>query len=70
MLYRLPDKTGLVIGDFGISSALEEGFSKHLTDQARTNTYAAPEVFQSIRGNAVIGKEVDYYSLGISLIHL
>jgi len=60
----------VAIGDFGISSALHEGFSKRLTKQARTTVYAAPEVFQNVEGKTIIGREVDYYSLGITLVHL
>ncbi|MEW6608800.1 MAG: protein kinase [bacterium] len=64
------DKRDLLIGDFGISSTLDEGFSKRLTSQSRTTIYAAPELFQSIGGKTVIDKKVDYYSLGITLIYL
>lgn len=65
-----PDGTDIQIGDFGISSALDEGLSKHLTGQARTEIYAAPELYQSIGGKTVISKEVDYYAFGITLIHI
>jgi len=64
------DGTDVQIGDFGISSSLDEGLSKHLTGQARTEIYAAPELYQTISGKAVISKEVDYYALGITLIHI
>jgi len=70
LFLRRPDSTDLAVGDFGISTALVEGFSKKLTGQARTTIYAAPELFQSIGGKTVIDKEVDYYSLGITLLHL
>ncbi|PMQ01338.1 MAG: hypothetical protein CBR30_06700 [Dictyoglomus sp. NZ13-RE01] len=70
IFFRDSSQRDIVIGDFGISSVLDEGYSKRLTGQARTLTYAAPELFQSIRGKTVIDKEVDYYSLGITLIHL
>jgi serine/threonine protein kinase len=70
MFYRFANKTDLAIGDFGISSVLDEGFSKALSSQARTTIYAPPEIFQSIGGKTMISKEVDYYSLGITLIHL
>ncbi|MGQ9571382.1 MAG: protein kinase domain-containing protein, partial [Thermodesulfovibrionales bacterium] len=70
IFFTNPDGTDVQIGDFGISSALDEGLSKHLTGQARTEIYAAPELYQSIGGKTVISKEVDYYALGISLIHI
>jgi len=57
--------TGLMIGDFGIASVFEvdAGMSKHLTETgARTEGYAAPEAY-----SGVIGKEYDYYSLGVTL---
>jgi len=68
IFFKNPDGTDVIIGDFGISSILDEGLSKHMTGQARTEIYAAPELYQSIGGKTMISKEVDYYSLGISLI--
>jgi serine/threonine protein kinase/tetratricopeptide (TPR) repeat protein/uncharacterized protein YgiM (DUF1202 family) len=56
---------GILIGDFGIASVFEaeEGMSKHLTETgARTEGYAAPEVY-----SGVIGQELDYYALGVTL---
>ncbi|MFA5524873.1 MAG: protein kinase [Tissierellales bacterium] len=55
----------IVIGDFGISSQLNAGISYKLTSTSRTAGYAAPEVY-----NGIVSKEVDYYSLGITLLHL
>ena len=57
--------SGIMVGDFGISSIFEAdmGMSKHLTETgARTEGYAAPEVY-----SGVIGLELDYYSLGVTL---
>jgi len=57
--------SGILVGDFGIASIFEvdAGMSKHLTETgARTEGYAAPEVY-----SGVIGSELDYYSLGITL---
>jgi len=57
--------SGLLVGDFGIASVFEvdAGMSKHLTETgARTEGYAAPEAY-----SGVIGKEYDYYSLGVTL---
>jgi len=54
-----------VIGDFGISSLLDvEGeLSKRLTRNAsRTEGYAAPEIY-----SGVVGSEVDYYALGVTV---
>jgi serine/threonine protein kinase len=70
IFFKNPDGTDVIIGDFGISSILEEGLSKHLTGQARTEIYAAPELYQGIDGKTIITKEADYYSLGISLIFI
>jgi serine/threonine protein kinase/tetratricopeptide (TPR) repeat protein len=55
----------LMIGDFGIASVFEvdAGMSKHMTETgAKTEGYAAPEAY-----SGVIGKEFDYYSLGVTL---
>jgi serine/threonine protein kinase/Flp pilus assembly protein TadD len=70
LLYKnAPDQDkragGILVGDFGIASIFEaeEGMSKHLTETgARTEGYAAPEVY-----SGVIGKELDYYALGVTL---
>lgn len=70
LFFRLADKTDLAIGDFGISTALVEGFSRKLSVQARTATYAAPEIHLGAGGKTVIDRKVDYYSLGITIIHL
>jgi hypothetical protein len=64
--FRHPNMQELVIGDFGISSLLEHDQHTHKTEsQAWTVDYAAPEIF----GNEIY-TESDYYSLGITLIHL
>jgi len=64
--FRRPNMQELVIGDFGISSLLEHDQHTHKTEsQAWTVDYAAPEIF----GNNIY-TESDYYSLGITLIHL
>jgi len=68
IFFKNPDGTEVLIGDFGISSLLDEGLSKRLTNQARTEIYAAPELYQSIGGKTIISKGVDYYSLGITLL--
>jgi serine/threonine protein kinase len=68
IFFKNPDGTDVLIGDFGISSMLDEGLSKHMTGQARTEIYAAPELYQGIGGKTIISKEVDYYALGITLI--
>lgn len=70
IFFRNLDGTDIIIGDFGISSALDEGLSNHMTGQARTEIYAAPELYQSISGKTIISNEVDYYALGITLIHI
>ncbi|MGQ0700471.1 MAG: protein kinase domain-containing protein [Panacagrimonas sp.] len=66
---RNTDGSDIVIGDFGISSALDAGMSRRLTSQNLTAGYAAPEMY-GFGGKVYIGREVDYYALGITLIHL
>ena len=70
IFYSAIDKKDIVIGDFGIASNVKEGDEDVLTTLARTNLYAAPELFSSIRGKTIIEKSVDYYALGITLLHL
>jgi len=69
MYFKNSDGTDLLIGDFGISSILESGMSRHLTSQSLTVGYAAPEMY-GIHGKVYVGREVDYYALGITLIHI
>lgn len=65
IFYRNSNKTDIVIGDFGISSLLDKKFSVKLSKRAFTSDYASPESFTDY-----IGKASDWYSLGMTLIHL
>ena len=67
LFYKNSEGTDLLVGDFGISSELDlEGdMSKRITTTSRTEGYAAPEVYSGL-----IGKEVDYYALGITVFEL
>lgn len=55
----------VVLGDFGISSYLENGTVMNTGNSNRTDGYAAPEVYSQF-----ICKENDYYSFGIMLLEL
>jgi serine/threonine protein kinase len=56
----------VVIGDFGISSVMDDLEKLHKTQTAsRTTGYAAPEVLSGI-----ISPKMDYYALGITLWEL
>lgn len=70
IFYKDVKRTGILIGDFGISSLLDEEVSMQITGQARSALYAAPELYQSIGGQTVVSKELDYYALGITLIFI
>lgn len=70
IFFSKPNGTDLKIGDFGISSVLDEGLSKRLTSRERTEIYAAPELYQGTGEKTILSKEVDYYALGITLIHI
>ena len=69
VFFKNSDGTDILIGDFGISSALEEGMSRRLTNQSLTVGYAAPELY-GIKGEVIIGKEIDYYALGLTVVHI
>ncbi|MDR0452474.1 MAG: protein kinase [Treponema sp.] len=66
LFYKNAGGGDILVGDFGIASIFEadQGMSKHLTRAggAHTAGYAAPET-----SSGVIGPEVDYYALGITL---
>jgi len=63
--YRNADKTDVVLGDFGISSIMEEGEELRATTGHKTPEFSAPELF---RGKVHI--KTDYYALGITLLAL
>ncbi|GFP43693.1 eukaryotic-like serine/threonine-protein kinase, partial [Candidatus Hakubella thermalkaliphila] len=65
IFYRSRGRKDIVLGDFGISSVLEEESSVRRTKGALTYDYASPEHFTEY-----IGREADYYSLGMTLLHL
>lgn len=68
IFYKNATGDDILIGDFGISSYVdvEDGMSKHLTQtSARTEGYFAPEAY-----SGVIGSEIDYYALGVTLWEL
>ncbi len=61
----------VALGDFGISSIIEDEGRLHRTTQARTPVYAAPEMYNDvIDGEVEITPAADYYSLGITLMTL
>lgn len=69
--FRDKEHTELVLGDFGISSMLEEDGKAHKTTQARTPIYAAPEMYSDVIDGVVeISPAADFYSLGICLMTL
>lgn len=69
--FRDKEHKELVLGDFGISSIMENNERLHRTTQARTPVYAAPEMYNDvIDGEVEITPAVDYYSLGITLMTL
>ncbi|MEQ1907566.1 MAG: protein kinase [Vicinamibacterales bacterium] len=69
LYYKGADQTDIAIGDFGISSMLDAGISRHLTSQSLTVGYAAPEMY-GIGGKVYVGREVDYYALGVTIVHV
>lgn len=69
--FRDEEKSQLVLGDFGISSMLENDGKTYRTTQARTPIYAAPEMYiDVIDGEVEITPAADFYSLGITLFAL
>ena len=71
LFFRDKERTELVLGDFGISSMLEQDGKAHKTTQARTPIYAAPEMYADVIDGVVeISPAADFYSLGICLMTL
>jgi len=65
ILVRTKEPLDLIITDFGISSVLDEEMSKKMTSKSGTKIYFAPESF-----SGVIGKEVDYWALGMIILEI
>jgi len=70
IFYRTPGKKDIVVGDFGIASNVAQGEDLVKTTRARTTLYAAPELFVGKKGHVTIDKSVDYYALGMTLLHI
>lgn len=64
-LFLSDDGKIVVLGDFGISSLLDNNVSVRATSMSRTFGYSAPEA-----SSGFVSKESDYYSFGITLLHL
>lgn len=64
-IFLTENKDKAIIGDFGISSVLNQEISVRATSMSRTLGYSAPET-----SNGFISKESDYYSFGITIYHL
>ena len=69
--FRDKEHTELVLGDFGISSMLDQDGKAHKTTQARTPIYAAPEMYADVIDGVVeVSPAADFYSLGVTLMTL
>ena len=67
--FRDTEHTEVVLGDFGISSVIQDKNELHRTTQARTPIYASPEMYNDvIDGIVELTPATDYYSLGITLL--
>lgn len=64
-LFLSDDGATIILGDFGISSLLDSNVSVRATSMSRTFGYSAPEA-----SSGFVSKESDYYSFGITLLHL
>lgn len=69
IFYRDKTRSQIAIGDFGISSTLDYN-NQSITTSKRTSIYASPELFTQLAGKVILDKSVDFYALGMSLLHL
>ncbi len=68
---RSENSDDYIIGDFGISSIMDEEADRLRTKQNRTDIFAAPEVYLSMGNHEMeITPGVDWYALGISILFL
>ncbi len=69
LFYRDKARRDIVLGDFGISTLLDQDVTVRKTKGALTIDFAAPELF-GWKGEHYVSKKTDYYSLGITLVYL
>lgn len=65
IFFRDQERSDLVLGDFGISSIIGPGKFVETSRLRGTDVYIAPETYTGI-----FNEKSDYYSLGITLMHL
>ncbi len=71
LFYRDAEKTDVIIGDFGISSLMEEGIGLHGDTRDRSVLFSAPEMYLiGAHGQAFFDYRVDWYALGITVMVL
>lgn len=77
LFYRDAQRKQIVVGDYGLSSTLKSSnpeFSTRMTSRAGfTLSYAAPELYAGVGQGSkgqLIGREIDYYALGITLLKM
>lgn len=72
IFFRNAERREIVLGDFGISSSLQEGDNYKITTAARTRIYAAPELEMGTNANnqIIVDSKVDFYALGICLLEM
>lgn len=69
--FRDTQKTTLVLADFGISSVIEPGENSAKVTANATTVYAAPDLARiGNNKDARVGPPVDYFALGITMLHL
>lgn len=67
---RTNNLDNIVLGDFGISSLIEDVYQTHHATNNFTQHYAPPEKVNSSQAKVGIKNSADYYSLGITLLEL
>jgi len=70
LFFRDKERKNVVISDFGISSLFDEEAMMHMTTQARSAIFAAPEQYEGIEGKIIVTPAVDFYSLGITIMYM
>lgn len=59
----------ILLADFGISSMIDNDSGRIIAERNLTIAYAAPESM-SVLDKVIVGKETDYFSLGLTIISL
>ncbi len=70
LFYRDKERKDIVIGDFGISTMMEEGQTFAKTAKNLSRLFSAPEISYTMGETSYLLPAYDWYSLGITILNI